>query len=117
MFLAVPMLMGQNSDHVEVGAFVDYFGSTAMPRAPATWESVDAPDSTSTPAFNDYRRRDGLRLQAELHQHVLEWRRHRHRKLEPANLHGFFGPKLQTGSPPIRVFVTGKAGFDNFSIN
>ena len=25
MFFAAPMLMGQNSDHVEVGALVDYF--------------------------------------------------------------------------------------------
>ena len=25
MFFAVPMLLGQNSDHVEVGAFVDSF--------------------------------------------------------------------------------------------
>jgi hypothetical protein len=32
-------------------------------------------------------------------------------------LHGFFGPKFQTGSGPFRVFVTGKVGFDNFSIS
>ena len=31
-------------------------------------------------------------------------------------LHGFFGPKFQTGSGPFRVFVTGKVGFDNFSV-
>jgi hypothetical protein len=29
-------------------------------------------------------------------------------------LHGFFGPKFQTGSGPLRFFVTGKVGFDNF---
>ena len=32
-------------------------------------------------------------------------------------LHGFFGPKFQPGSGAFRVFVTGKVGFDNFSIN
>lgn len=32
-------------------------------------------------------------------------------------LHGFFGPKLQAGAGPFRVFVTGKLGFENFSIN
>jgi hypothetical protein len=32
-------------------------------------------------------------------------------------LHGFFGPKFQTGSGPVRVFVTGKVGFDNFMID
>jgi hypothetical protein len=31
-------------------------------------------------------------------------------------LHGFFGPKFQTGSGPVRVFVTGKVGFENFSV-
>jgi hypothetical protein len=31
-------------------------------------------------------------------------------------LHGFFGPKFQTGSGPVRFFVTGKVGFDNFSV-
>jgi hypothetical protein len=30
-------------------------------------------------------------------------------------LHGFFGPKFQTGGGPVRFFVTGKVGFDNFS--
>ncbi len=31
-------------------------------------------------------------------------------------LHAFFGPKFQTGSGPVRVFITGKVGFDNFSV-
>jgi hypothetical protein len=31
-------------------------------------------------------------------------------------LHGFFGPKFQTGRGPFRVFVTGKVGFENFSV-
>jgi hypothetical protein len=31
-------------------------------------------------------------------------------------LHGFFGPKFQTGSGPFRVFVTGKVGFENFTV-
>ena len=30
-------------------------------------------------------------------------------------LHGFFGPKFQTGSGPVRFFVTAKVGFENFS--
>jgi hypothetical protein len=32
-------------------------------------------------------------------------------------LHGFFGPKFQTGSGPFRFFLTGKVGFDNFSVS
>ncbi len=31
-------------------------------------------------------------------------------------LHGFFGPKFQTGGGAFRFFVTGKVGFDNFSV-
>jgi len=31
-------------------------------------------------------------------------------------LHGFFGPKFQTGGGAVRLFVTGKVGFDNFSV-
>jgi hypothetical protein len=30
-------------------------------------------------------------------------------------LHGFFGPKFQT-SGPLRIFVTGKVGFENFTV-
>ena len=32
-------------------------------------------------------------------------------------LHGLFGPKFQTGSGPFRVFVTGKVGFENFTMS
>jgi hypothetical protein len=31
-------------------------------------------------------------------------------------LHGLFGPKFQTGSGPVRLFLTGKVGIENFSI-
>jgi hypothetical protein len=31
-------------------------------------------------------------------------------------LHGLFGPKFQTGSGPFRVFLTGKVGFENFTV-
>jgi hypothetical protein len=29
-------------------------------------------------------------------------------------LHGLFGPKFSTGSGPVRLFLTGKVGFENF---
>lgn len=31
-------------------------------------------------------------------------------------LHGFFGPKFQADLGPIRLFATGKVGFDNFNV-
>ncbi len=33
------------------------------------------------------------------------------------NLHGLFGPKYDFGSGPVRVFITGKTGFVNFSVS
>jgi hypothetical protein len=32
-------------------------------------------------------------------------------------LHGLFGPKFQTGSGPLRLFVTGKVGVISFTTN
>jgi hypothetical protein len=32
-------------------------------------------------------------------------------------IHGLFGPKFQTSAGPFHVFATGKAGFENFSID
>jgi len=32
-------------------------------------------------------------------------------------LHGLFGPKFQTGSGAFRVFLTGKVGFENFTVS
>jgi hypothetical protein len=115
LFFAVPMLVAQSMDHVEVGAFADYyrlsdpgptrnfiglggraaFGITPNVQIEGEMAYDFKRDYTST--FSD-----GLTT-----TNVTSRLR---------TLHGFFGPKFQTGSGPFRVFVTGKVGFDNFGV-
>jgi hypothetical protein len=116
LFFAVPMLVAQDSDHVEVGAFADYFRlSDASPTRNFLGVGGRA-------AFNV---RPSIQIEAEM---AYDFKRNYTNTFtngvstEAVNtgfrtLHGFFGPKFQTGSGPFRVFVTGKVGFDNFSVN
>ena len=116
-FAAAPVLMAQqDSDHVEVGAFADYFRfSNASPVRNFIGVGGRA-------AFNV---RPSVQIEAEM---AYDFKRNYtntftngvttvlvHRGFR--TLHGFFGPKFQTGSGPFRVFVTGKVGFDNFSVS
>ena len=116
-FAAAPLLMAQqDSDHAEVGAFFDYFRfSNASPVRNFVGVGGRA-------AFNV---RPSVQIEAEM---AYDFKRNFTNTFrngvttEVVNtsfrtLHGFFGPKFQTGSGPFRVFVTGKVGFDNFSIN
>lgn len=116
-FLAVPMLMAQEpSDHVEVGAFVNYYRMSD----PASTRNFIGLGGRAAFAI-----RPSIQLEAEM---AYDFKRNYSNTFtngvstELVNtqfrtLHGFFGPKFQTGSGPFRVFVTGKVGFDNFSIS
>ncbi len=117
LFCALPMMAQERGqmDHVEIGAFANYFrlsdpgptrnflglgGRAAFGVTPNVQIEAEMAydfkrDYTST--FSD-----GLTT-----TNVTSRLR---------TLHGFFGPKLQTGSGPVRLFVTGKVGFDNFSV-
>jgi hypothetical protein len=120
MFVAVPLLVqssfAQSSEHVEVGAFADYLHY-----------------SDASPARNlfgvggriAFDIRPSVQLEAEM---AYDFRRNytntfsngvttQFVKTGFRPLQGYFGPKLQTGSGAFRVFVTGKVGFNNFSIN
>jgi hypothetical protein len=110
-----PRLMAQ-SEHIEIGAFVDYFRFTQL--AP-TRNFVGLGGRA---AIN---MKPSVQLEAEM---AYDFKRSFTRTFtngtstELVNtdfrtLHGLFGPKLQTGSGPLRLFVTGKVGFDNFSIS
>jgi hypothetical protein len=117
LFLSVPMVMAQNSDHVEVGAFVDYFRLSNNAAPVSNFFGVGG-----RVAFN---MNSSVQLEAEM---AYDFKRNYSSTFSNGvttttvnsnfrTLHGFFGPKLQTGSGPFRIFVTGKVGFDNFSIN
>jgi hypothetical protein len=116
-FAAAPAVMAQASeDHVEVGVFADYFRlSNAEPARNFAGVGARA-------AFN---LRPSIQLEAEM---AYDFKRSFTRSFTDGvstelvntdfrTLHGFFGPKFQTGSGPFRFFVTGKVGFDNFSID
>jgi hypothetical protein len=111
---AAPLVAQDRSDHVEVGAFAEYFRpSDAAPGSNFVGLGGRA-------GFNVHR---NVQLEAEM---AYDFKRTLHETFtdnginEPVTshfrtLHGFFGPKFQT-SGPFRIFVTGKVGFDNFSI-
>jgi hypothetical protein len=117
LFFAVPMLMAQGgSDHIEVGAFADYYRLSS----PAPTRNFVGVGGRAAFAV-----RSSIQLEAEM---AYDFTRNFTSTFSNGvttelvntqfrTLHGFFGPKFQTGSGPFRVFVTGKVGFDNFSIN
>jgi len=117
MFLAVPMIMAQDMDHGEVGAFVDYFRLNNNAAPVSNFFGVGGRG-----AFNV---NPNVQIEAEM---AYDFKRNYTSTFSNGittttvnsnfrTLHGFFGPKFQTGSGAFRVFVTGKVGFDNFTIN
>ena len=113
---AAPMvLVQQHSDHVEVGAFAEYF------RFSQTKPASNFVGLGGRIAFN---MRPSVQLEAEMgydfkRSFANEFTNGVTTELVTTRfrtLHGLFGPKFQTGSGPLRLFVTGKVGFDNFSV-
>jgi hypothetical protein len=113
-FAAAPMVMAQ--DHAEVGVFADYF------RYSRTDPHINFVGLGGRAAVNF---RSSVQLEAEM---AYDFKRNFtntfsdgiNTRLVPSSfrtLHGYFGPKFQTGSGPFRLFVTGKVGFDNFSVS
>jgi hypothetical protein len=116
IFFAAPLLLAQSSDHGEIGAFADYYRQND-PISPA----INFMGLGGRAAFNV---RPSIQIEGEM---AYDFRRNYTNtftngitttlvptKVRP--LHGFFGPKFQTGSGPFRVFLTGKVGFENFSV-
>jgi len=116
ILFAAPALMAQGqSDHVEVGVFADYFRfSDVTPTQNFLGLGARA-------AFNIH---PSVQLEAEM---AYDFKRSFAQTFTDGvstelvtthfrTLHGFFGPKFQTGSGPFRIFVTGKVGFENFSV-
>jgi hypothetical protein len=102
------------SDHVEVGAFADYFNlSRTSPHINYTGLggrvgfNVNPAVQIEAEMSYDFERNftsvfsDGINTQFV------------RSRVRP--LHGLFGPKFQTGGGPFRAFATFKVGFVNFS--
>jgi hypothetical protein len=104
----------EGGDHVEVGVFADYF------RLDRTDPSLNYAGLGGRLAFN---LRPSVQLEAEMAydfdrdysnifsngvtDELVSSKTH--------VLHGLFGPKFQTGSGRLRLFVTGKAGMISFT--
>jgi len=117
LFLAAPMLVAQERgemDHVDLGAFVNYYRLT---------DPSPTRDFFGLGGRASFGITSNVQLEAEM---AYDFKRNYTSTFTDGvstttvtsqlrTLHGFFGPKFQTGSGAFRAFVTGKVGFDNFS--
>jgi hypothetical protein len=118
LFFAAPMLVAQETgrtDHAEIGAFADYYRLSD----PAPTKNFVGLGGRA--AFNVH---PNVQIEAEM---AYDFKRNYTTTFTNGitsatvntgfrTLHGFFGPKFQTGSGAFRIFVTGKVGFDNFNV-
>jgi hypothetical protein len=117
LFFAAPMVFAQSMDHVEVGAFADYYRQSD-PASPA----INFIGLGGRGAFGITH---NVQIEAEMaydfnRNYTVTYNNGISSTLVSTKarvLHGFFGPKFQTGSGPFRVFLSAKAGFDNFSVS
>src|ERR1700739_3933932 len=114
-FASPSLLFAQalKDDHVEIGAFADDF------RMDRTNPALNYAGVGGRAGFN---LRPSAQIEAEMAYDFDRSYRNpfTNGTVVPSKtpvLHALFGPKLQTGSGWIRLFVTGKVGLINFSTN
>ena len=119
LFFAAPMLLAQersqSMDHAEVGIFAEYFRLSD----PAPTRNFLGLGGRA--AFN---LRPSVQIEGEMgYDFERNYTTTFSNGVTTASvnsrlrtLHGLFGPKFQTGAGPFRVFVTGKVGFENFTV-
>jgi hypothetical protein len=116
LIVVTPLFAQNDSDHFEFGAFAEYFRFSDA-ATPQNFVGIGG-----RAGFNVH---PDVQIEAEM---AYDFQRNFTNTFSNGittedvttkfrTLHGFFGPKFQTGSGPFRVFVTGKVGFDNFSVN
>ena len=116
----IPLQFGSaqalKQDHLEVGAFADYF------RLDRTNPTLNYAGLGGRLAFN---LRPSTQIEAEMaydfdRSYTNTFTNGITTELVPSKthvLHGLFGPKFQTGSGAFRFFITGKVGLINFTTN
>ena len=115
-FVSAQTSSAVNGDHVEIGAFADYF------RLGHTSPSINYAGLGGRLAFN---LRPSVQLEGEMaydfdRSYTNVFTDGVTQQLVPSKthvLHGLFGPKFQTGSGRFRLFATGKAGLISFTTN
>ena len=115
--LAAPALMAQEgTNHVEVGAFVDYFNLSR------TSPHINFVGVGGRAAFNV---RSNVQIEAEM---AYDFKRNFTTTFSDGintqfvdtrlrTLHALFGPKFGTSGGPVRLYGTFKAGLINFSVS
>ncbi len=118
LFFATPAIWAQENgrtDHAEVGIFAEYF-RFGDPGPTSNYIGLGG-----RAAFNV---RPSVQLEAEM---GYDFERNYTSTFTNGvttatvasrlrTLHGLFGPKFQTGSGAFRAFLTGKVGFENFTV-
>jgi hypothetical protein len=115
-FVSAQTSSAVNGDHVEIGAFADYF------RLGGTHPSINYAGLGGRLAFN---LRPSVQLEGEMaydfdRSYTNVFTDGVTQQLVPSKthvLHGLFGPKFQTGSGRFRLFATGKVGLISFTTN
>jgi hypothetical protein len=113
---AVPALIAQNNDQFEVGAFGEWFRYTNAP-TPQNFiglggrvgVGVAAHTSIEAEMAYDFSKNYTSTFSNGVTTALVT--------TKFRTLHAFFGPNFHAGAGPLEVFVTGKVGFDNFSLS
>jgi hypothetical protein len=114
-FTAVPALMAQDQDSFEVGAFGQWFRYTNAP----TVQNFIGLGGRVGVGVSQHTQIEGEMAYDFSKNYTSTFTNGITTSFVTTKfrtLHGFFGPKFQADMGPLQVFVTGKVGFDNFSV-
>ncbi len=112
---AAPALMAQDQDKFELGAFGEWFRYTDAPTTQnflglggRVGVGLSAHSQIEGELAYDFQKNYTSTFSNGITTSVVT--------TKFRTLHGFFGPKFYAGAGGFQVFVTGKVGFDNFSV-
>jgi hypothetical protein len=111
----VPALMAQVNDSVEIGAFGELFRYT---NAPTTQNFLGLGGRLAV-GMSDHSQIEAEMAYDFQKNYTSTFTNGVTTSVGSTNfriLHGLFGPKFHGDAGPLQVFVTGKVGFDNFSV-
>jgi len=112
LLFAAPMLWAQDSG--EVGAFAEYYRYTYAP-SPENFFGLGGRAAINITHSIQLEGEMGYDFQRNYTSTFGNTVTSTTVTSHLRTLHGYFGPKFQTGGGAVRFFVTGKVGFDNFN--
>lgn len=112
---AAPALMAQDQDKFEVGAFGEWFRYTNAPTG-QNFLGLGARAGVGLGAHSQIEAEMAYDFKKNYTSTFTNGVTTAVATTNFRTLHGFFGPKFYANLGPLQVFVTGKVGFDNFSV-